>query len=164
MCLAIVTGASGVPHSSIDDNHGFPVSAPRHLSQDVMNTAKRYLAEYGGRPTLQRVGFQGQHFSEKKATEKNTDNHREATAAPTASQGKIQHSFRHDGLASTLARRLRPIWKQKVTVPAPTPHNPIGQKVSIPASSLTSVQRDLVALKTFAESQVVFICIYTSQN
>lgn len=59
----------------------------------------------------------------------------------------ITYSARHDGLALTVARLLRPIWRSNVTIMA------MGgrQVLNIPSDRLQAIQAVLQKLRTFLE-------------
>lgn len=69
-------------------------------------------------------------------------------SSSATSDAKIIFSGRHEGLAFYLARLLRPIWRQKITISGSTPAQ---QMSNMPESVLSAVQRDLIALRTFVE-------------
>lgn len=60
----------------------------------------------------------------------------------------IVYSPRHDGLALTLARFLRPIWNAKVVVAAPPPAR---FKLGVPDKTLLSIQEHLAELHRYLE-------------
>ncbi|GAA5859313.1 hypothetical protein JCM1840_004558 [Sporobolomyces johnsonii] len=70
-----------------------------------------------------------------------------------ASDSKIIFSGRHEGLAFYFARLIRPIWKQKITRPSPSPSDPSRQGTNVPDVVLSAVQRDLIALRSFVEQE-----------
>ena len=67
----------------------------------------------------------------------------------TSSNGArtISYSPRHDGYALSIARLLRPIWDNKVTVPAPKGM----QKLAVPEKTLLEVQQNLAKLLKVVE-------------
>ncbi|WVQ84070.1 hypothetical protein IAT38_006215 [Cryptococcus sp. DSM 104549] len=71
----------------------------------------------------------------------------EPVVRTTESSRTITYSARHDGLALTVARYLRPIWNVKVTVPL------VGGKqgLAVKEATLTSVQGKLDKLRRFIE-------------
>lgn len=122
MCLALASGADA---ASSQSNGRLSSSLGGNPSSDVSNNAKRLFYEFGGRPMRIERGY-GQ-------------------LGQTTSQ--MFFSGRHEGLAIFLARLLRPIWSQKITV-----NLGVGKQVSnVPEATLVSVQRELAALKAFLE-------------
>lgn len=67
----------------------------------------------------------------------------------TTGTRSIIYSPRHDGLAATLARFLRPIWKAKVVVPVP---GPTRFKLGVSDKELLAVQANLADLHRFLEN------------
>ena len=63
----------------------------------------------------------------------------------------MMFSGRHEALAYYLARLMRPLWRVKITKPAPTPTSPKRQVANVADSTLIRLQRDLSALRTFVE-------------
>jgi nuclear pore complex protein Nup155 len=67
----------------------------------------------------------------------------------TTGTRSIIYSPRHDGLAATLARFLRPIWKAKVVATVP---GPVRFKLGVSDKELLAVQGNLADLHRFLES------------
>lgn len=67
----------------------------------------------------------------------------------TTGTRSIIYSPRHDGLAATLARYLRPIWKAKVVATIP---GPVRFKLGVTDQDLLAVQANLADLHRFLEN------------
>ncbi|GAA5823999.1 hypothetical protein JCM11251_003374 [Rhodosporidiobolus azoricus] len=100
----------------------------RNTTAAVAEQAKGLFFEGGGRPvSIDRGGY----------------------GSGAQSDSKIIFSGRHEGLAFYFARLVRPIWKQKITRAL----SPTTQVANVPESVLSSVQRDLIALRSFVEQE-----------
>ncbi|GAA6061215.1 hypothetical protein JCM10212_001536 [Sporobolomyces blumeae] len=115
--------------------NGLAVSNARNTNSTVADQAKGLFFEGGGRPVIIDRGGYG------------------SGSQGQASDNKIIFSGRHEGLAFYFARVVRPIWKMKITRPAPSPTNPTGQASYLPDSVLSAVQRDLISLRSFVEQE-----------
>lgn len=124
LCLALASGADAAlatqPSSS-----GRLSSSVGPSSADASAAAKRLFYEFGGRPLRIERGY-GQ-------------------LGQTTSQ--MFFSGRHEALAIVLARALRPVWGQKVTLQLAG----VGQVSNVAEQTLVGVQRELTALKSFLE-------------
>ncbi|GAA5897035.1 uncharacterized protein JCM6883_006558 [Sporobolomyces salmoneus] len=141
MLLAIAAGNSQLSLNEsasapqVGGMSGFQVSNSRNSSTSLADQAKGLFFEGGGRPiSIDRGGYgtgpQGQ-----------------------SSDSKIIFSGRHEGLAFYFARIVRPIWKMRITRPAPSPTDPNRQTSYLPDSILSSVQKDLMSLRSFIEQE-----------
>ncbi|GAA5951998.1 hypothetical protein JCM3765_005163 [Sporobolomyces pararoseus] len=140
MLLAIAAGNSQLTLNesatapSIGMN-GFAVSNSRNTPTSIADQAKGLFFEGGGRPiSIDRGGYG-------------------AGPQNPSSDNKIIFSGRHEGLAFYFARIVRPIWKMKITRPAPSPTDPGRQTSFLPDSVLSSVQHDLMSLRSFIEQE-----------
>ncbi|CEQ42380.1 SPOSA6832_04172, partial [Sporobolomyces salmonicolor] len=141
-CAMLLTIAAGNSQLQLAESadvpsgmSGFASINARTATSTVADQAKALFFEGGGRPvSIDRGGYgsgsQGQ-----------------------ASDSKIIFSGRHEGLAFYFARLIRPIWKQKITRPSPSPSEPARQGTNVPDVVLSAVQRDLIALRSFVEQE-----------
>ncbi|GAA5897156.1 hypothetical protein JCM5296_002241 [Sporobolomyces johnsonii] len=141
-CAMLLTIAAGNSQLLLADSadvstgmSGFASTNARTTTSPVADQAKALFFEGGGRPvSIDRGGYgsgpQGQ-----------------------ASDSKIIFSGRHEGLAFYFARLIRPIWKQKITRPSPSPSDSSRQGTNVPDVVLSAVQRDLIALRSFVEQE-----------
>ncbi|GAA5938722.1 uncharacterized protein JCM15063_004847 [Sporobolomyces koalae] len=140
MLLAIAAGNSQLvinqnEPTSIGMN-GFASSNARNTPTSIADQAKGLFFEGGGRPiSIDRGGYGA------------------APSSQAAADNKVIFSGRHEGLALYFARVIRPIWKMKITRPAPSAADPGRQTSYLPDSVLSSVQHDLMSLRTFIEQE-----------
>lgn len=157
MLLAIAAANSQLtlnesPLPSIGMN-GFAVSNSRNTNTSIADQAKGLFFEGGGRPVSIDRGGYGSEFFFVSLDRKCEIDERLNQAVPQGqtSDSKIIFSGRHEGLAFYFARIIRPIWKMKITRPAPSPTNPGRQTSFLPDTVLSAVQHDLMSLRTFIE-------------
>ncbi|BGP18726.1 hypothetical protein JCM10213_009205 [Rhodosporidiobolus nylandii] len=130
MLLSIATGNSQLQAGDTSLSSSTAQGAKGAQAQ-VVEQAKALFFEGGGRPvSIDRGGYG-------------------SGPQTPASDSKIIFSGRHEGLAFYFARLVRPIWKQKITLAA----GPGRQIANVPDGVLSSVQRDLIALRTFVEQE-----------
>ncbi|KAG0656686.1 hypothetical protein C6P46_006988 [Rhodotorula mucilaginosa] len=132
-CAMLLPIAASNSHLAVSDSHEAGQAGARHTSAATAERAKALFFEGGGRPvSIDRGGYGG------------------GASSSATSDAKIIFSGRHEGLAFYLARLLRPIWRQKITISGSTPAQ---QMSNMPESVLSAVQRDLIALRTFVEHE-----------
>jgi nuclear pore complex protein Nup155 len=106
--------------------------------------AERLLLEWGGR----------RNQAERAANDRLTTVNQVGSelGRPVSQSTSGQYTYRHSGLSLYLARVLRPIWKRKVIKVT----NPTRGLVDseIPDLVLTSVQKDLFALRAFLDGSI----------
>ncbi|KAL1918592.1 uncharacterized protein VTP21DRAFT_2614 [Calcarisporiella thermophila] len=139
MCFAILCANPHIPNIPSGLLSPQLPSTPSKLDSAVQNGARRLLLEFGGKPSLldKPYAAQGQNDLGRAET-----------------RPEIVYSGRHAGLALYIARLLRPIWKEKVTKPAPLSTNKNRQDTNISVDELRAVQRDLTSLKEFLDQNM----------
>ncbi|KAM0752957.1 nucleoporin-domain-containing protein [Meredithblackwellia eburnea MCA 4105] len=133
MLLTIAAGNSRVTNADSTAPGGGGLG--RNAGSAVADHAKSLFFEGGGRPvSIDRGGY---------------------GSGPSvgASDSKVIFSGRHEGLAFYLARLIRPIWREKITRPAPTADDKSRQTTNVSEATLTAVQRDLVSLRAFVDQE-----------
>ncbi|GAA5993501.1 hypothetical protein JCM10908_000619 [Rhodotorula pacifica] len=132
-CAMLLPIAASNSQLAVSDSHEAGQAGARHTSAATAERAKALFFEGGGRPvSIDRGGYGG------------------GASTSATSDAKIIFSGRHEGLAFYLARLLRPIWRQRITISG---SSPAQQMSNMPESVLSAVQRDLIALRTFVEHE-----------
>ncbi|GAA99883.1 uncharacterized protein L969DRAFT_51354 [Mixia osmundae IAM 14324] len=132
MCLHIAAGGSVTQSAS-------PTSAfesGKIASLETRQLAKQLFYETGGRPTLVNRSYGAV-----------------SDASMTSPDGRVIYSGRHEGLALATARLLRPIWKLKIAKLSPEIGNPNRIIASLAEATLTTIQREILALSVFVSSE-----------
>ncbi|GAA6057256.1 hypothetical protein JCM3770_003825 [Rhodotorula araucariae] len=135
MLLAIAASNSQLVPSASSSAGGDAAASggARGATSAVAEQAKALFFEGGGRPvSIDRGGYGG------------------GAQSQAVADSKVIFSGRHEGLAFYLARLVRPIWKQKITMVGSTPAMQIA---NVPEGTLSAVQRDLSTLRSFVEQE-----------
>lgn len=113
----LLTLAAGNPRAVAGEQGASGYGAyPRAPSSSVAEHAKSLFFEGGGRPvSVDRGGYGGAFLPWAAATRVADGSSRAAGQQAARSDSKIIFSGRHEGLAYTFARLIRPIWKLNIT-------------------------------------------------
>lgn len=108
----------------------------RITDSDILEYARRVFIEQGGRPEIDQ-------------------NVIPASGVPSIDQ--VRPSPRHEGLTLYISRLLRSVWKAQIAVESASPAGAFMVKPTIPQSKLHGIQRDLVRLQEFLNTNKTFI-------
>lgn len=108
----------------------------RITDNDILEYARRTFIEHGGRPEPDQ-------------------NVIPASGAPSIDQ--VRPSPRHEGLTLYISRLLRSVWKARLAVEVLSPAGAFMVRPTVAMSKLQGIQRDLVRLQEFLNSNKTFI-------
>lgn len=111
-------------------------SRARVTDVDLVETARKYFIELGGKPRADDVFF-------------------ETSALP--SLDSIRLSGRFDGIATYIARIVRSIWRAQIVARSGNPQTGITHLATVSKDKLRSVQEQLVKLQAFLDENRNFI-------
>ncbi|WBW73527.1 nucleoporin, WD repeat Nup155 [Schizosaccharomyces osmophilus] len=135
-CLGIISGRLD-QNDFTASSANFAGPTTKLTQADLLEIAKKYFIEFGGKAFIDQSRYNNQYDA--------------------SSYELVRLSGCHDGLASSISRLLRTVWKKPVMLTVPNSKKRVDYAPSFKADELLKIQSGLLSLSSFLESNKSFI-------